>query len=340
MGTTRSSLTRMLRAAVSHRITTPTLPHPDNNLHHILTSTSTLFSAPPDHFNPRISNPHFFSTSRRVESRATKPDLLRLLSKPWVSRGTKSKLRRLYKKLVNGMRRVIIHICVTGVSIIMLGQFLAKYCESLDHEMGTKFSGSLPDYLRKGHTVVIDGFIKPVSTCGELSKGFEYYYAVTEVLSEPHEIVAAMAGNKHIINVKQNVATEGEELNIGCITAEDKVSDDVANPSTTPGELVLEGRVKQSVVFSWMAKVEIERKLWEVLYDFEGLGDALREGHSVFVKRSVKPVKHQEMEEEDKSGKIVAVKVWDRECNISAEVLAKHDGKCMPQDAPAVAIED
>ena len=95
----------------------------------------------------------------------------------------------------------------------MLCRFVAKYYESLDHEMGTKFSGSLPDYLRKGHTVVIDGFLEPVGKWGAVDRGFEYYYAATEVLSEPHEIVAAMAGNKHIINVKQNVATEEEELN-------------------------------------------------------------------------------------------------------------------------------
>lgn len=58
--------------------------------------------------------------------------------------------------------------------------------------------------------------------------------------------------------------------------------------------------------------------------DFKGLSDALLEGHSVVVVRSVKPLKHV-FEEEDKWGKPPAVKVWDSESHICAKVLDEHE---------------
>lgn len=99
--------------------------------------------------------------------------------------------------------------------------------------------------------------------------------------------------------------------------------------------LVLEGRVNQSVVFSIIAKIDIYILLKAALHDFEGLPDALQEGHSVLVERSVNVIRH-EVKEEDKLGKSVAVKVFGSEYLLSAEVLARQDKKGMSPDATAI----
>lgn len=76
----------------------------------------------------------------------------------------------------------------------------------------------------------------------------------------------------------------------------------------------------------------VEGLLINALKDFKGLSDALLEGHSVVIVRSVKPIKHV-FEEEDNLGKPLVVKVWDSESHIFAKVLDKHDDKYSPHNA-------
>lgn len=90
---------------------------------------------------------------------------------------------------------------------------VSKYPKSLDEEVGTKFKGSLPNLVHEGHTVVVEGFIKPLKD-DSLKWHYEYYCSVTEVLSQPDLIVAAMDRNTNIIADKQNVALEEPEAAI------------------------------------------------------------------------------------------------------------------------------
>ncbi|KAL8135067.1 uncharacterized protein LOC141713190 [Apium graveolens] len=340
MASIRSFITRFVRATVSHHAatvshhsaTTNTLLHH----HHILKPTSPLAFIRSHPFNQRISNHHLFSTFA-------------------FQRGaTKSRLRRFFDKLMLGMLLIILQICINGVYTITLAKFLKQCRDNLDHEKGTRFKGSVNNFVHSGHAVVIEGYIKPLQRNG-VDLGFQYYYIVTEVLSKPDQIDSAMERNSLIIankglNKNQNVAEEkksyvsGEEPEVVIkwrTGRSGEVSNDVANPPKSRfllKGLVLEGRITQSAAFYVAAKVQIAKLLHDAVKDFKGLSDALREGHSVIIVRSVKPMKHGFEEKEDKWGKRLVVKIWDSECHVFAQVLDKHDEKYMPHNAVSAAV--
>lgn len=93
----------------------------------------------------------------------------------------------------------------------MFTKFMKRFRSILDYGSGTKFKGSLTNFVHKGHTVVIDGFVKPLNRNG-VELGFEYYCIATEVLSQPDQIVAATKRNSCFIAEKLNVADE--KLNV------------------------------------------------------------------------------------------------------------------------------
>ncbi|CAH8358343.1 unnamed protein product [Eruca vesicaria subsp. sativa] len=82
-----------------------------------------------------------------------------------------------------------------------------------------RYKGSLPDLFREGHSVVVEGFIKPFSdeVRKEVSKkavsgkarGIDCYFSATEVLAKhdekymPQEVAAAIEKNKKIIEANQ-----------------------------------------------------------------------------------------------------------------------------------------
>lgn len=89
-----------------------------------------------------------------------------------------------------------------------------------------RYEGSLPDLFREGHSVVVEGFVKPmedavrkeagvsakiVSVSGK-ARGGECYFSATEVLAKhdekymPREVAEAIEKNK-----KKIEAGEGEE---------------------------------------------------------------------------------------------------------------------------------
>lgn len=87
-----------------------------------------------------------------------------------------------------------------------------------------RFDGSLPDLFREGHSVVVEGFVRPmtdeikkeVSTKGVSGKARsgECYFSATEVLAKhdekymPQEVAAAIEKNKKIIEAAGNAAEE------------------------------------------------------------------------------------------------------------------------------------
>ncbi|ESQ45334.1 hypothetical protein EUTSA_v10010653mg [Eutrema salsugineum] len=85
-----------------------------------------------------------------------------------------------------------------------------------------RYKGSLPDLFREGHSVVVEGFIKPltdevkkeVSTkpVSQKARNLDCFFSATEVLAKhdekymPQEVAAAIEKNKKIIEANQ--ATE------------------------------------------------------------------------------------------------------------------------------------
>ncbi|KAG2329236.1 hypothetical protein Bca4012_021126 [Brassica carinata] len=85
-----------------------------------------------------------------------------------------------------------------------------------------RYKGSLPDLFREGHSVVVEGFIKPfsdevrkeVSTkpVSGKARGLDCYFSATEVLAKhdekymPQEVAAAIEKNKKIIEANQEAA--------------------------------------------------------------------------------------------------------------------------------------
>lgn len=89
-------------------------------------------------------------------------------------------------------------------------------------DMLVRYQGSLPDLFREGHSVVVEGFVKPFtdeikkdnsakSVSGKARSG-ECYFSATEVLAKhdekymPQEVAAAIEKNKKLI-----AAEAGEE---------------------------------------------------------------------------------------------------------------------------------
>lgn len=85
-----------------------------------------------------------------------------------------------------------------------------------------KYEGSLPDLFREGHSVVVEGFIKPVDEevkkneeellkssskfgVSEKARGLQCYFSGTEVLAKhdekymPAEVASALAQNRKLL---------------------------------------------------------------------------------------------------------------------------------------------
>ncbi|KAI3461087.1 hypothetical protein Pfo_017750 [Paulownia fortunei] len=98
-------------------------------------------------------------------------------------------------------------------------------------DMLVKYEGSLPDLFREGHSVVVEGFIKPVDEeirkeeqvilrnssklgVSEKARSLECYFAATEVLAKhdekymPAEVANAIEKNKKLLEEKEK---SGEE---------------------------------------------------------------------------------------------------------------------------------
>lgn len=88
-----------------------------------------------------------------------------------------------------------------------------------------RFDGSLPDLFREGHSVVVEGFVRPMTdeikkevsakgVSGKARSG-ECYFSATEVLAKhdekymPQEVAAAIEKNKKIIEAAGNAEEEG-----------------------------------------------------------------------------------------------------------------------------------
>ncbi|KAJ7980761.1 cytochrome c-type biogenesis protein CcmE [Quillaja saponaria] len=89
-----------------------------------------------------------------------------------------------------------------------------------------RYQGSLPDLFREGHSVVVEGFVKPFtdeirkevstkSVSGKARSG-ECYFAATEVLAKhdekymPKEVAAAIEKNKSMIEAGGEVEVEAK----------------------------------------------------------------------------------------------------------------------------------
>ncbi|KAK7262536.1 hypothetical protein RJT34_30110 [Clitoria ternatea] len=88
-----------------------------------------------------------------------------------------------------------------------------------------RYQGSLPDLFREGHSVVVEGFVKPFTeeikkevsnkSVSEKARTGECYFSATEVLAKhdekymPKEVAAAIEKNKKIIAEASVVAEEG-----------------------------------------------------------------------------------------------------------------------------------
>ncbi|XP_065866595.1 cytochrome c-type biogenesis protein CcmE homolog, mitochondrial [Euphorbia lathyris] len=87
-----------------------------------------------------------------------------------------------------------------------------------------RYKGSLPDLFREGHSVVVEGFVKPfteelkkevgVKNVSGKARSEECYFSATEVLAKhdekymPPEVAAAIEKNKKLIEAE---ASEGKE---------------------------------------------------------------------------------------------------------------------------------
>ncbi|KAK7312438.1 hypothetical protein VNO77_36297 [Canavalia gladiata] len=90
-----------------------------------------------------------------------------------------------------------------------------------------RYQGSLPDLFREGHSVVVEGFVKPfteeikkevsVKNVSEKARSGECYFSATEVLAKhdekymPKEVAAAIEKNKKIIEEAAGVTEEGSK---------------------------------------------------------------------------------------------------------------------------------
>lgn len=87
-----------------------------------------------------------------------------------------------------------------------------------------RYEGSLPDLFREGHSVVVEGFVKPFTdeikkqvsakNVSEKARKGECYFSATEVLAKhdekymPKEVAATIEKNKKIIEEAATVAAE------------------------------------------------------------------------------------------------------------------------------------
>lgn len=96
-----------------------------------------------------------------------------------------------------------------------------------------KYDGSLPDLFREGHSVVVEGFIKPFTEemkkkengilsekklqVTEKARSGDCYFAATEVLAKhdekymPSEVAAALEKNKQLLSQMEENEKEGDD---------------------------------------------------------------------------------------------------------------------------------
>ncbi|KAF3319783.1 Cytochrome c-type biogenesis protein CcmE [Carex littledalei] len=84
-----------------------------------------------------------------------------------------------------------------------------------------RYEGSLPDLFREGHSVVVEGFLKPFpeeiksqkSKASEKARSSECFFMATEVLAKhdekymPKEVAEALERNKKTLEAEQSTAT-------------------------------------------------------------------------------------------------------------------------------------
>ncbi|KAJ4784674.1 hypothetical protein LUZ62_035920 [Rhynchospora pubera] len=84
-----------------------------------------------------------------------------------------------------------------------------------------RYEGSLPDLFREGHSVVVEGFLKPFpeeiksqkSKASEKARSGECFFKATEVLAKhdekymPKEVAEALERNKKKLEAEQSLAT-------------------------------------------------------------------------------------------------------------------------------------
>ncbi|CAH9072265.1 unnamed protein product [Cuscuta europaea] len=97
-----------------------------------------------------------------------------------------------------------------------------------------KYEGSLPDLFREGHSVVVEGFIKPFSEemrkkdegavrenrlmVTEKARSGDFYFEASEVLAKhdekymPQEVAAALEKNKKLLEQQQNEQSSSEAI--------------------------------------------------------------------------------------------------------------------------------
>ncbi|KAK9681768.1 hypothetical protein RND81_10G026400 [Saponaria officinalis] len=123
-----------------------------------------------------------------------------------------------------GIKRGLISAVGFGMSFVfLLGVYALGFMQKVGllatrklHSMtSSEYQGSLPDLFREGHSVVVEGFVKPltdeIKTSGMSAKSKEItakarsgdcYFSATEVLAKhdekymPQEVAAAIEKNK------------------------------------------------------------------------------------------------------------------------------------------------
>ncbi|CAH9103340.1 unnamed protein product [Cuscuta epithymum] len=97
-----------------------------------------------------------------------------------------------------------------------------------------KYEGSLPDLFREGHSVVVEGFIKPFSEemrkkdegvvrenrlkVTEKARSGDFFFEASEVLAKhdekymPQEVAAALEKNKKLLEQQQNEQSSSEAI--------------------------------------------------------------------------------------------------------------------------------
>lgn len=92
-----------------------------------------------------------------------------------------------------------------------------------------RYEGSLPDLFREGHSVVVEGFVKPITEeikqstteksalVSEKARCSDVYFSATEVLAKhdekymPQEVAAAIEKNKKMLEQQQQQEEGGKE---------------------------------------------------------------------------------------------------------------------------------
>ncbi|KAH0635726.1 hypothetical protein KY289_035641 [Solanum tuberosum] len=160
--------------------------------------------------------------------RSTRPDI--------AARARQLQIRRLWTYAITFN-------CIARFIVIVLNQFqdqlvfylsptyaLAKHVENPTR---SKYDGSLPDLFREGHSVVVEGFIKPFteemkridneilsekkSQLTEKARIGDCYFTATEVLAKqdekymPPEVAVALEKNKQLLTQIEGNKKEGED---------------------------------------------------------------------------------------------------------------------------------